>query len=283
MPPPNALSDITHVASRGVNRKRMRVIKDLISISRHLKDRFDYIENPDFEKVDILFINSEDEAAMDFYDNYGKDMRNVPVFLYDRKDAEETPPAFLSKYPKAKSLSTPIKLVELSSVLLDIVSAKKVSTVTRPVLAGNVDRFKVLVVDDSFPVRKYLQEKLPVLMSGIDPNLDFEIEYAASGREAVNKVKKARGAYDMIFLDIMMEDIDGYKICKWLKKVKRSIHVVLLTSKSSPIDRMRGNLSGCDNYLSKPPKDSHLKKVIMSHPKLSKRAFANLRLVNGSN
>ena len=48
MRPSNLLGDVTHVASRGVNRKRMRVIKDLISISRNLKDRFDFIEKSRF-------------------------------------------------------------------------------------------------------------------------------------------------------------------------------------------------------------------------------------------
>jgi twitching motility two-component system response regulator PilG len=267
----NTLRNISSVASLGVTDRDMRLLKDLISISRNLKDKFRYIDDPDFLKIDILFVNSEDENAMEFYAEYGEHMRCVPVFLFDGKNEEGESLPFLSKFPNAKSLSTPITLVGLTTTMLEIVSAKKVLTNPEPSLSKKVGCFKILVVDDSFPVRKYLQEKLPLLIAEIDSRLGFEIEFAASGREAVNKVKEARGAYDIVFLDIMMEDIDGYQICKWIKKVKRSINVVLLTSKSSPIDRMRGNLSGCDNYLSKPPKDSHLKKVIMNHRKLSKK------------
>ena len=294
----SVLRNITHVAGRGVTLKNMRVITDLISISRNLKGRFDFIDNPDYEKIDILFINVDDEEAMSFYQNHGKDMSFVPIFLYDKPSGDESLPSFLSDYPNVKSLSRPIKLVDLNRVLLGIVSAKNASSKVRSApqpratpQAGSASKaslamvrkrnvFRLLVVDDSFPVRKYLEEKLPKLIADIDQTIAFEIEFAASGREAVNKVKQARGAYDMVFLDIMMEDIDGYKICKWIKKVKRSINVVLLTSKSSTIDRMRGNLSGCDNYLAKPPKDVHLKKVIMAHEKLAKRALANLRLAN---
>jgi len=71
----------------------------------------------------------------------------------------------------------------------------------------------------------------------------------------------------MVFLDVMMEDVNGYEVCKWIKKVKSSINVVMLTSKSSPFDRVRAKLSGCNNFISKPPKDKHLKKVILAHKK----------------
>ena len=271
MADPRTLRDITRVASLGVSVKDQRLIKDLIKISRKLKDSFEYIDVPDFEKIDILFVNSDDESTMDFYKNHCSNMRCIPIFLYNRKAGVDTPLSFLAEYPNAKSLNTPITLTKFGRVLLEVISANKANTRPGSIVRRKEDCFKILVVDDSFPVRKYMEEKLPVLMADIDQNLHFDIEFAASGREAVDKVKKARGAYDIVFLDIMMDDIDGYQICKWIKKVKRSINVVLLTSKSSPIDKMRGNLSGCDNYLSKPPKDSHLKKVILKHRKFEKK------------
>lgn len=276
MASPRTLRNRTHIAGLGLPDKDVRYIKRLITVARALKDVFIYTDKANVTKTDILFVNAESQKVMDYYAIHGPRMHAEPIFFYSRKADKETPVPSLSEYPNAKTLRSPIKLVELNRVLLEIVSTPEAAAKPGPAAIGKkADCFNILVVDDSFPVRKYLEEKLPVLIAEIDKNLEFDIQYAASGREAVNKVKEARGAFDMVFLDIIMEDIDGYRICKWIKKVKRSINVVMLTSKSSPIDRVRANLSGCDNYLSKPPKDSHLKNVILKNKRFAQVADVN--------
>jgi len=209
------------------------------------------------------------------YAKHSDRMHAEPIFVSGRRPENQALAPHFAKYPKAKTLSAPITISGLSSVLMEIVSARKATTKSELTPDQRKNSFKILVVDDSYPVRKYMEEKLPMLMSEIDINLHFEIDFAGSGRESVNKVKAAKGAYDIVFLDIMMEDIDGYQICKWIKKVKRSINVVMLTSKSSPFDRVRANLSGCDDYVSKPPEDDQLKKVILKHKKVRKMTAAN--------
>jgi two-component system, cell cycle response regulator len=64
----------------------------------------------------------------------------------------------------------------------------------------------------------------------------------------------ASRSVDLVFLDVMLPGADGYQICKTIKKnkLKQRIPVVMLTSKSSPFDRVRGSLAGCDSYLTKP-------------------------------
>jgi len=59
---------------------------------------------------------------------------------------------------------------------------------------------------------------------------------------------------DLVFLDVMLPGADGYQICKTIKKnrQKTTVPVVMLTSKSSPFDRVKGSLAGCDSYLTKP-------------------------------
>jgi two-component system cell cycle response regulator len=58
-----------------------------------------------------------------------------------------------------------------------------------------------------------------------------------------------------------MPGMDGYEVCKQIKAAAGTIPptaVVLLTSKSSPLDKLRGNLSGCDAYLTKPVAEDEL-------------------------
>ncbi|MBI4005644.1 MAG: response regulator, partial [Gammaproteobacteria bacterium] len=58
--------------------------------------------------------------------------------------------------------------------------------------------------------------------------------------------------------------IDGYDICKIIKQdpAKRKIPVIMLTSNSSPADRVKGKLAGCDTYLIKPVQHAVFEEVV---------------------
>ncbi len=101
-----------------------------------------------------------------------------------------------------------------------------------------------MVVDDSQPVRKQLEIQLKML--------GVSVELAENGEQAIELSKG--NEYDIIFLDVVMPGIDGYKVCKHLKQNNRSksTPVIMLTGKSSPFDKVKGTLSGCDTYLTKP-------------------------------
>jgi two-component system cell cycle response regulator len=115
-------------------------------------------------------------------------------------------------------------------------------------------RETVLVVDDSATVRAFMRIKLSPFQ--------FDVDFAETGEQAVEKAiaKAADKPYNCIFLDIMMPGIDGYEVCKQIKfnsNTKQSA-VVMLTSKSSIIDKLRANWSGCDAFLSKPVSEDDL-------------------------
>ncbi|HEY9050003.1 MAG TPA: response regulator [Gammaproteobacteria bacterium] len=109
---------------------------------------------------------------------------------------------------------------------------------------GDDYRFTAMVVDDSQPVRKQLEIELKMMGA--------KVELAENGEQAL-ALSRDR-IYDIIFLDVVMPGMDGYKVCKSLKKDSRSKNtpVIMLTGKSSPFDKVKGTLSGCDTYLTKP-------------------------------
>ncbi len=117
--------------------------------------------------------------------------------------------------------------------------------------------FRVLAVDDSPLMRTFLQNKLQPY--GISP------EFAASGEEALFKISKQH--FDMIFLDVMLPGMDGYDVCKMIKKNKDNhlMKVVMLTSKDKTFDRIRGTMAGCDGYLTKPVDELKLRAIIERH------------------
>lgn len=115
---------------------------------------------------------------------------------------------------------------------------------------------KVLVVDDSLPVRKSMEIQLGLY--GMD------IDFAETGEEALDYVKKPDNLYDIIFLDLMLPGIDGYKVCKEIKshKASKNTPVVMLTGKGSRFDKLRGTMAGASVYLTKPVEQEKLKEVI---------------------
>lgn len=113
----------------------------------------------------------------------------------------------------------------------------------------------VLVVDDNATVRLFMQAKLAPY--------GFEVDFAETGEEAIGL--SGSREYTCVFLDVVLPGIDGYQVCKLIKSNKQAIKktaVVMLTSRSSPFDKLRGSLAGCDEYLTKPLDEDRLLEVI---------------------
>jgi len=108
----------------------------------------------------------------------------------------------------------------------------------------------VLVVDDNQTVREFMKSKLAAF--------NFNVDYAESGEQAIGFTGQKN--YACIFLDVVMPGIDGYQVCKLIKSNRsaQKTAVVMLTSKDSPFDKIRGSMSGCDAYLTKPVDEEKL-------------------------
>jgi two-component system, cell cycle response regulator len=114
-----------------------------------------------------------------------------------------------------------------------------------PVAAAKaLEPLNALVVDDSLTIRTQLNSALERI--GLKGTL------AEDAPHAMSEVQKRR--FDVIFLDVVMPGADGYALCRQIKSAPatRAIPIIMLTSRSSPFDRARGALAGCDTYLTKP-------------------------------
>ncbi len=116
---------------------------------------------------------------------------------------------------------------------------------------------RVLVVDDSPTVRQQL--------GGALEKMGFIVELAATAADALTRFEKSH--FDLALVDVIMPEIDGYKLTKELKrdKKRRGMPVIILTSKSSPFDLARGALAGCDSFLTKPVPLMDLQNAIVKH------------------
>ena len=116
---------------------------------------------------------------------------------------------------------------------------------------------KILVVEDSATVRKVIVKMLS--------QEGFRVMEAENGFEALAQLNETRP--DLILLDIVMPGIDGYKLLRTVKKTKgmEDIPVIMLTSRDKLFDKVRGKMSGSDEYLTKPFKREILMEKINFH------------------
>ncbi|OGI04115.1 MAG: hypothetical protein A2Y25_11310 [Candidatus Melainabacteria bacterium GWF2_37_15] len=103
---------------------------------------------------------------------------------------------------------------------------------------------KVLIVDDDPEIMEWLSTDLK--LSG------FQTDSASDGIEGLQKSQN--GNYDVIILDVMMPKMDGFEVCKNLRKsVKtKDTPIILLTAKGTLEDKVIGFGAGADDYLVKP-------------------------------
>lgn len=111
----------------------------------------------------------------------------------------------------------------------------------RPAGADN-ERALILVVDDEATIRD--------LLAGALRFAGFEVETAASGAEAVRAAASSRP--DVILLDVMMPDGDGFEVARLLRAGPGGIPVVFLTARDQVTDRVTGLNLGADDYVTKP-------------------------------
>jgi len=100
----------------------------------------------------------------------------------------------------------------------------------------------ILVVEDEKKIAAFVKRALEMEK--------YTVELAGSGEEAIEKAEV--NDYDLIVLDVMLPGIDGFEVCKKIRKLKISSPVIMLTAKTQVLDRIKGLDSGADDYLTKP-------------------------------
>jgi signal transduction histidine kinase len=120
----------------------------------------------------------------------------------------------------------------------------------------------ILVVDD---VPKNIQ-----ILGSILREEGYEISFALNGRDALSKVEASRP--DIILLDVMMPEMDGYETCSFLRENEstRDIPVIFLTAKTDEESRIKGFQVGAQDYVTKPFNTPELLARVNTHLQLKK-------------
>jgi diguanylate cyclase (GGDEF)-like protein len=117
--------------------------------------------------------------------------------------------------------------------------------------AAGMTNFRILLVEDDKLQAKVTKEYLE--------DAGYEIVWVQNGASAIKTAKT--GSFDVIVLDLVLPDIGGNEVCRWLKHDKdtQNIPIIILSAKGSAKERVVGLETGADDYLSKPYDPSELK------------------------
>lgn len=125
---------------------------------------------------------------------------------------------------------------------------------------------KILIVDDEALIRTVIREYCE--------NNNYEVYEASSGKEALNLLLNYK--YDLMILDIMMPEMDGYSMLKELPKEKR-IPTIMLSARGEEYDKLSGFELGIDDYVTKPfsPKEliARIKAVLSRSGKITQEIY----------
>ena len=131
----------------------------------------------------------------------------------------------------------------------------------------------ILIVDD---VPQDIQ-----VIANIMQNEGYRMAFAQDGRTALKKVGEI--IFDLILLDVVMPEMDGFDVCRILKESRNTmeIPVIFLTAKTEAEDIVHGFEAGAVDYVTKPFNSSELLVRVRTHVELKKKRDREKELVSG--
>ena len=113
---------------------------------------------------------------------------------------------------------------------------------------------KILIVEDEEAIADLEKDYLE--LSG------FEVTIETNGREGLYSA--LNGDYNLIILDLMLPDVDGFEICREVRE-KKNTPIIMVSAKKDDIDKIRGLGLGADDYMTKPFSPSELVARVKAH------------------
>jgi len=264
------------VAILGFSEGEQRVLRSVFSLSSTRNPSFTSYAFSREVAADIVIVDADNPRAVNGWDAYRRvhaGTSQMPVVMMARKRPEEPGAYFLPRPIMATRLLALLEQVanealgyqpvlaiapeeENTDTSLTDIRESKDKAVTEKAASGN-GGVSALVVDDSLPVRIQMKMALEKLAAHVD--------FAETGEDAFKLLED--NDYNLVFLDVILPGVDGYEICKAIKQdpKKSETPVIMLTSNSSPGDRVKGKLAGCDTYLIKPVRSSVFEEVVREY------------------
>ena len=102
---------------------------------------------------------------------------------------------------------------------------------------------KILILEDEIGIRSFVSINLK--------REGYEVIEAGCGQEAIDKIKNEKNI-SLALLDVMLPDMSGIEVCKYIRQNFDQVGIIMLTAKAQEEDKIEGFISGADDYMVKP-------------------------------
>ncbi|PJI08035.1 MULTISPECIES: response regulator transcription factor [Clostridium] len=113
---------------------------------------------------------------------------------------------------------------------------------------------KILIIEDEVSIAELEKDYLELS--------NFKVDIETSGKSGLEAAKNQN--YNLIILDLMLPELDGFEVCKQIRKIK-NIPILMVSAKKEDIDKIRGLGIGADDYMTKPFSPSELVARVKAH------------------
>jgi len=243
------------LAVKGLKPIERQLLEGLVKVSQRRTPRLEILSDAQAQEADVVMVDARDAQALGWARQRPWLAHRAVIWI---DGTEAAPGHTLVRRP----VQWPILPMLLARALESgpgtaVSSASAAAPAAAPArpAGGSAHVPQILVVDDSLAVRAHLRSLLE------------QRGYAVTDADSVEVALQglAKRTFDCVLMDVLMPDIDGYEGCHLIKARLRgaqAVPVVMLTSKGSPFDRIRGKMAGCDAYLTKPVDPEHLGEVL---------------------
>ena len=121
------------------------------------------------------------------------------------------------------------------------------------------NKMRILLVEDEENIREVVKLNLELE--------EYEVITSGNGKDALKKIEEQH--FDLLILDVMLPDVDGFQICEQVRLSNMEVPIIFLTAKDTSLDRINGLKKGADDYLTKP---FHLEELLLRVNNLIKRS-----------
>lgn len=121
-------------------------------------------------------------------------------------------------------------------------------------MSGGIKLSRILIIEDEVSIAELEKDYLE--LSGFT----VDMEHTGDGGEK----RALEGDYDLIILDLMLPNVDGFEICKKVR-LEKNIPILMVSAKRDDIDKIRGLGLGADDYITKPFSPSELVARVKAH------------------
>ncbi|MDM8547195.1 response regulator [Candidatus Venteria ishoeyi] len=263
------MDKVFKVALFGMAANEQKTLGSIFKLAASRSRKYALVGQADSASADIFLIDVDDPKAIAAWKSFAAENKGGPIVKVTKRAVKARPnetilrrPLTLKRVLEILDKVTidalkyvPELVVGAEDQELDAAANEALKDAASSAKQASKSNIKAMVIDDSAAVRKSMEIQLGLFGMNID--------YAETGEEALEHAKTSMD-YDIIFLDIMMPGIDGYKVCKTLRANKhfKSTPIIMLTGKGSRFDKLKGTMAGASLYLTKPVEQEQLQAVI---------------------